>query len=251
MQATTDLYKSILADSRHLKGHRAFVDGVEFGHSNIIMAVEAPQISLQQPPLVTGSLFPKSTPAVGGCVARQLDIILRPKDTIPKMAEIRLETRLVLRDPLTGENTQESEWLPKGTFYIDTRKKDKVTGMLMIHAYDAMLKAEGTYLQDGDAGDWPRPMPDVVADIAQRMGVSIDARTVINPAYMVGYPNDLTMREILGYIAAVHAGNWIITDAGELYLVPLYNPATDYANLGYLAAEDGSAITFGGVRILV
>lgn len=251
MQATTDLYKSILEDPRHLKEHRAFVAGVEFGHQDIIMAVEAPQISLLQPPLVTGSLFPKGTPAVGGCMARQLDIVLRPKETIPRMAEIRLETRLVLRDSLTGANTQESEWLPKGTFFIDTRHPIADLGLLSIHGYDAMLKAEQTYLQAGDTGEWPRPMQEVVADIARRMGVSIDARTVLNPAYMVEHPNDYTMREILGYIAAAHAGNWIITDAGELYLVPFYNPATDYANLNYLGTEDGSAITFGGVCILV
>lgn len=248
MQATTDLYKSILADPRHLKEHRAFVAGVEFGHQDIITAVEAPQISLQQPLMVTGSLFPKGSPAVGGCVARQLDIILRPKETIPKMAEIRLETRLVLRDPLTGMNTQASEWLPKGTFYIDTRHPISGLGLLRLHCYDAMLKAEEPYLQDGDAGEWPRPMPDVVADIARRMGVTVDARTVINPAYMVEHPNDLTMREILGYVAAAHVGNWIITDAGELYLVPFYNRALD---LDYLVNEDSEEIIVGGVRILV
>ena len=94
-------------------------------------------------------------------------------------------------------------------------------------------------------------MPDVVADIASRMGVPVDPRTVINPAYTVGYPNDLTMREILGYIAAAHAGNFVITDAGALRLVPLYNPAVDHGPGGYLVTEDGHPITFGGVRIIV
>ena len=60
------------------------------------------------------------------------------------------------------------------------------------------------------------------------------------------------MREILGYIAAAHAGNFIITDAGALRLVPLYNPAVNNdPDGGYLVTEDGHPIVIGGVRILV
>lgn len=251
MQTTTDLYKSILADPHHLKEHRAFIADVEYSGSDIITDVEAPSVMLDQPPVVTGGLYSSGVPAIGCCVARQLDIMVRPKGDIPRMAEIRMETRLVLRDPLTGENTQESEWLPKGTFYIDTRQALAGINILRIHGYDAMLKAEQTFLTETTEDDWPKPMDEVVAEIAKRMGVTIDARTVINPDYMVDYPNDYTMREILGYIAAAHAGNWIITDAGELYLVPLYNPATDRANYGYLVTEDGNPIAFGEVCILV
>lgn len=232
MQTTSELYQQLLSSRDHVKQIRVAIEGVCYGE-NIVVSLST-----------SAELYKDNTPGVGNCISREIDLELLSPGKIPRMAEIRPEVRLVL-------GMQTSEWLPKGVFYIDTRQLDAQSGLLSIHGYDAMLKAEQTYLQDGDAGEWPRPMPDVVADIARRMGVSIDARTVINPAYMVGYPNDLTMREILGYIAAVHAGNWIITDAGELYLVPLYNPATDYANLGYLAAEDGSAITFGGVRILV
>ena len=248
MQTTTDLFKSILADPRHLKEHRAIIAGVEYGGTDIAIEAETPQTLLQQPPFVTGTLYPKRVPIVGGCVARQLDIMVRPKGTIPRMVEIRMETRLVLRDPVSGVNTRESEWISKGTFFIDTRDPKNVLGLVALHCYDAMLKAEEPYLQEGDTGEWPRPMPEVAADIAARMGVEIDTRTVLNASYMVDYPNDLTMREILGYIAAAHAGNWIITDAGALRLVGLYNPALV---LDYLATENDEEIIVGGVKILV
>ena len=91
-------------------------------------------------------------------------------------------------------------------------------------------------------------MPDVVAEIAAAMGVTVDSRTALNASYQVPYPVGYSMREILGYIACAHAGNWIITDAGELYLVPL---AGMPAETNYLVTEYGDAITLGRVRLLV
>lgn len=116
-------------------------------------------------------------------------------------------------------------------------------------AYDSMLKTEQTYLISEDVGEWPRGMKALVADIASRIDVEVDSRTVINESYVVEYPNDYTMREILCHIAAAHAGNWIITADGKLLLVPLFTamPPETY----YLIEDSGSAIVFGEDRILV
>ena len=248
MQVTTDTYKAILCNSAHLKEHRAFVAGVEYSPPDIVINAKTAERSLGQPPFVSGFLFPGNVPCVGGCPARQIDIMIRPKGNVPRMAEIKLETRLAIKDDLTGEVLQASEWIPKGTFYIDTRETDKVTGVMTIHGYDAMLKAEQMLLTETTEDDWPKPMDEVVEEIAKRMGVKVDSRTVISHTMMVGYPLEYTMREVLGYIAAAHCGNWIITDAGELRLITLncIPPETSY-----LVDEDGYAITFGGVRIIV
>ena len=245
MHVTSDLYKTILQTPGHEKEHRAFIAGVE---QKILKKAETKYSNLNMPPLVKGSLFVGSKPSVGGCVSRQIDIMIKPKGTIPRMAEIKLETRLVLKDFATGEITSTSEWIPKGTFYIDTRQTDKVSGALIIHGYDAMLKAEQMLLTETTEDDWPKPMDEVVEEIAKRMGVKVDSRTVISHTMMVGYPLEYTMREVLGYIAAAHCGNWIITDAGEIRLITLncIPPETSY-----LVDEDGYAITFGGVRIIV
>ena len=148
---------------------------------------------------------------------------------------------------------QVSEWIPKGVFFFSTRKTDRITGVLSVHGYDAMLKAEETWLDSSyDAETWPMPAATAVADIAARMGVAVDSRTVLDAAFPVQYPvddeGDMTMREALGRIAVANAGNWIITDEGKLLLVGL-NSMPEETN--YLVTETGSAITFGGVRILV
>lgn len=245
MHVTSDLYKTILQTPGHEKEHRAFIAGVE---QKILKKAETKYSNLNMPPLVKGSLFVGSKPSVGGCVSRQIDIMIKPKGTIPRMAEIKLETRLVLKDFVTGEITSTSEWLPKGTFYIDTRQTDKVSGALIIHGYDAMLKAEQPFLTDTTEDDWPKPMDEVVAEIAERMGVTVDSRTVVSHTLQAGYPLGYTMREVLGFIASAHAGNWIITDAGELRLVGLADiPPETF----YLVTEDGDAILFGDTRILI
>lgn len=236
MQNTSDLYKSIRDNPLCSAETRATIAGVLYEQDRL------------SPPETSGSLFPDGKPSVGNCISRQLDLTISPAGTIPRMAEIKLETRLVIKDALTDETQQASEWIPKGTFYIDTRETDKVTGVMTIHGYDAMLKAEQMLLTETTEDDWPKPMNVVVEEIAKRMGVTVDSRTVISHTMMVGYPLEYTMREILGYIAAAHCGNWIITDAGELRLITLncIPPETSY-----LVDEDGYAITFGGVRIIV
>jgi hypothetical protein len=245
LHVTSDLYKTILQTPGHEKEHRAFIAGVE---QKILKKAETKYSNLNMPPLVKGSLFVGSKPSVGGCVSRQIDIMIKPKGTIPRMAEIKLETRLVLKDFVTGEITSTSEWLPKGTFYIDTRQTDKVSGALIIHGYDAMLKAEQPFLTETTEDDWPKPMDEVVEEIAERMGVKVDSRTVVSHTLQAGYPLEYTMREVLGFIASAHAGNWIITDAGELRLVGLADiPPETF----YLVTEDGDAILFGDTRILI
>jgi hypothetical protein len=227
VQTTSDIYKEIKRSSAYRKEIKLNIAGAEIAEAAIV------SIS------TTGGLF--TSPRIGGCQAREIDLQIFPGNTvIPRMAEIRLFVRLV-------SDAQETEWLSKGVFYIDTRDADKTTGLLTIHGYDAMLKAEQIYLSEVDAGEWPRSERVVVAEIAQRMGVELDSRTVLTGA-TIPYPNDYTMREILGYIAVAHGGNWIITDAGKLRLVPLWSFPAETSTL---VTEHGDAILFGEVKIRV
>lgn len=196
--------------------------------------------------LHTGAaLFSKNTVSVGGCVAKEIDLTVIPQGNIPRMAEIRVFVRPVVDGIATG-------WLQKGVYYIDTRQVDYATGQLVIHGYDAMLKAEQIFTDGTDTGNWPRAETQVVEEIAERMGVVIDHRTVMNDSYMVEYPADYTMREILRYIAVTHAGNWTITDTGELRLVPLATLG-DYFDVGMEAVSLDTAPAFSpftGVKLL-
>lgn len=153
---------------------------------------------------------------VGSCTAATLNLSILTEDSIAASAPIVILGRLT-------DDVNYSEWLEFGTFYINQRDTS-YEGLITVDCYDAMLKANQTYLQEGSSStEWPKTMKTVVEEIAQRIGVSVDPRTQINVGgdYIVPEPVDLTMTQVLGYIGACHGGNWIITEDNALRLVPL------------------------------
>ena len=110
-----------------------------------------------------------------------------------------------------------------------------------------MLKAEQVWRPQGLT--FPMSMQQAANVIAGLMGVELDSRCVFNSSYTVSYPaNEYTLRDVLRFIAAAHGGNWIMSDIGELWLVPLNTlPAETFL----LCDEDGDAIQFGSDFILV
>ena len=158
---------------------------------------------------------------IGNAASASLTLSLFAEE-IPRTAEIRRYVRL-------KNGAQLTEWLP-------------------IEAFDAMRKADAVWEPDQSLF-FPMTMPDAVTEFARIMGVEVDARTVLNAAYTIDYPaNEYTIRTILRYIAAAHGGNFIMSDAGKLLLVPLWSIPEA---VNYLVTEHGAPITFGGVRILV
>ena len=186
----------------------------------------------------------KDTPEIGRAIAGEVEIkMLYPNVEIPIMAVVRLFVRAC-------NSTTKSGWLPQGVFNVDTRERTKNdSGMffLTIHGYDAMLKSEQMYNGriTGNSTDIQ-----MATEIAYQLGVSLDSRTnaTMTSAYTIPFPTGYTYREILGYIASMYAGAFIISDEGKLRLITLYElpPETNC-----LIDENGNWITFGGDRILV
>ena len=186
---------------------------------------------------------------IGNCIAKELHLVLRNYSgmpAIPRMAKIVMQFRL-------NDGTTQSEWLPKGTYFIDTR--DEGNGVLSIDAFDPMLKAEQRFTTSGEQGVWPRADITMVNRIAFRIGVAVDARTtaIVNRGYQVQYPGygegAYTCREILGFIGSMYGGNWIITDENKLRLIVLGDIPPGGTN--FLVDQIGDYITIGGYRIIV
>lgn len=191
-----------------------------------------------------GSVFSSSTPTVGGCVSSQLSLkMFKPLGEIVKRARIVPYIRIT-------DGERYSEWLKKGVYYIDTRKEFKTEQgtILQLNCYDAMMKAEQDYINS--TLQWPAKDIDVVREISRIIGVGVDSRTVelMTMGYPVQYPGEYSMRETLGYIAAMYAGCFVISDDEDLQLITLYSLPVETQ---YLVTGQGEAITFGGDRILV
>lgn len=202
--------------------YKVLIADVEYGMSDIASC------KIEHP------LFDKLS--VGNTCAAELDITIWPKSDIPKMA--RIVPYVIAED---GTETQ------LGVFYTDTRAK--MGKMLNIIAYDEMLKADLEWIPDQSL-KFPMTMSDAVTEITDLMGVELDSRTELNSAYTIDYlANEWTLRDVLGFIGAAHAGNWIFTNEGKLLLVPLFDGMP--AETNHLVSECGDAILFGGVRITV
>lgn len=213
MQTTTQTWKTLFAAEAWVSP-RVTIAGTAYGEGAISELKTAVR------------LF--DSPRVGKCVSRQIDFLLKLALSVnfPRMAQIDVDVQL-----LGGAST--SERLPKGRYFTDLRKADADAGTLRIQGFDAMLKMGQLFLPSGsDIGTWPRTPAAVMSYIASAIGVTIDPRTVLNNSYAIDYPgSEAYMREVAGYIAGMHGGNWCITDNNTLLLVPLMG-FTDTAALG-------------------
>ena len=190
-------------------------------------------------------VFSEESPTVGNCISAEIKVTM-----VKPYAEIPRKARLVPYVRLT-DGVRYSEWIQKGVFYIDTREKKEDGSSIekiVIHGYDDMLKAEQDYPES--TLNWPARDIDVVREIAEFIGVGIDARTfqIINRNYAIQYPVGYSCRDVLGYIAAMYAGCFIMSDVGDLRIVPIHGIPKETR---YLIDRSGFAITFGGDKILV
>lgn len=262
MQNTSTLYKTLLAgehtiETRLAIGERGRLidehgDTITFGGDRINISSGGADDGFGENQLfslkTTSNIFSNGVPEVGCCIAGEIDVrMFKPIGIIPRMAQLIPYVRLA-----NGETA--SEWLQKGIFFIDTRSYetfDDSTIVMTLHGYDAMMRSEQDY--DGKNINWDGNVNDisVVQDIAENyLGVTIEANTeqLINHAYKISYPGGYTCREVLGYIAAMYAGNFVIDELGNLKLIQLFGIPKE-TNL--LIDEHGYQLMIGGVHILV
>ncbi len=201
MHQVSDLYKQILR-LPHRVENKLEIYGQVYTRAHII--------SLD----TTRQIFKEEVPSVGNTPAGMITVsMLTPPEEIPIQEKMLLSSRIVSGD-------LKSEWVPKGTFYIDTRHPAQLsTGEnveIELVGYDRMLMAEKDY---SPTGQWPRMDADVLAELCQLIGVECDE--VLDKGYQISEPYEYTCRELLGFIGAMYGGNWVIDDFGKLRLLRL------------------------------
>lgn len=233
MQSVSALFNTIISGEYTVE-YKLTVNGVTYNQSDLY------SISTEH------NLFESDVPMVGCTVSGQIDVRMKkPSVNIPRMAELKPYARVT-------NGTQTSEWVQQGVFYIDTRSvshNGSGLDILELHGFDVMLKTEANYPSD-NASNYPALDTYVVNKIASAIGVTVDSRTtaIMTAGYRISLPVSYSMREVLGYIGSMYAGNWIITETGKLRLISLNSIGKE---TNYLIDNAGFVITFGGDRILV
>ena len=229
MRYRTERWVKLAARGRFKMETKARIGGKDY------LTISAPKISrgLMSSPL-----------SVGNCISATLNLSILTDDTILSSNPV------VIMGRLTDDVTY-SEWLEFGTFFINQRDDRSFDGLVTIDCFDAMLKANQSYLGDEDtSADWPKPMKEVVEEVAYRIGVAIDPRTriMVGDDYMVSYPSGKTMIQVLGHIGACHGGNWIVTEENLLRLVPLITAPDETF---HIITEDYEKIRTGDGSLLI
>ena len=228
MQTVSATYTSIISGA-HRAEWKVTINGVDYDET-VLRSIE-----------INRSVF-GDTPVLGSCISAEIDLsLIKPTVDIPRMASIEPYIRIT-------NGTLTSEWLPKGKFFIDTREFTKNDGIevMTIHGFDAMLMTE----QIAPITGYPKSDIQAVQQIATAVGLTLDSTvsTMMDKGYTVAIPTQYSCREVLGYIAAMYAGCFIIDDFGKLRLVTVNGMP---AETNYLINNAGYVITFGGDRIIV
>ena len=270
MQQTSELYNTILAENLHRVETNVTIgastglltdeDGlrITFGTTRIYVDNGSGGSGYGENMLISVSThtatFPEGAPSVGNAISSEIELkMIKPAGQIERMARISPWIRLV------GASGT-SEWIQKGTFYIDTREyssDSQGNEYMVVHGYDAMLKTEDDFPLDAppfDATGYATDI-DTVSFIANHIGIAVDDRTVelLNLGYTLPRPTGYTMREVLQYIAAMYAGNFVISDAAiigedgkyieQLRFIPLRCIENETNIL--IDGGDGSFLMFG------
>lgn len=162
-----------------------------------------------------------------------------------RMAAFTVQFRICM-----GSTT--SEWITLGKFYTDERSEDK-DGNLSIIAFDAMLKLEQTWADKIPEQLLPASYPITArawATMIQSAGLAtfVDLTQLDDTVAFIGLNTTATIRDVLKSIAAVHAGNWMMTTSETLNLMQFVNtpdvdfPATLDLELNTQQFEDSPAL---------
>lgn len=228
MQTVSSTYTTILS-GKHRAEWKVAINGVDYGEG-VLLEIE-----------INRSVF-ASSPVLGSCISAEIDLsLIKPTVDIPRMALIEPYVRIT-------NGTLTSEWLPKGKFYIDTREftKNDAVDVMKLHGFDAMLMAE----QLCPIENFPMTDIQAVNAVSTFLGFTLDSdiTSQVNHGYTVPIPAEYSCREVLGYIAAMYAGCFVMDDFGHLKLITINSMP---AETSFLINGAGLAITFGGDRILV
>lgn len=255
MQNVSELYHELVSQDNHwfetslAIGESGLLidrsgDNITFGGQRILVDTGGAEAGFQEDQLwsvsTSHAVFDQNYPTVGSAISGEIDVqMARPINDVPKRARLALFVRVT-------DGVRRSEWIPKGVYFIDTRETSHNSDgidTLTIHGYDAMLKLETNYPSDSES-DYPLLDTAMVQKIAGSINVGVDPRTFerMDKGYLFPLPVGYSSREVLGIIAASYAGNFVMSDEGQLLLIRLSDLPRE---TNILIDQTGDSLVFG------
>ncbi len=206
MQQTSDTWKNLWANPNADLEYKIVFDGTDEYTDELLH----PGIQL------TRGVMPEDSFGIGTVAVSGLKFSVRAKETQPRAtARVDFFVRLVLGDAA-------SEWLPKGSYIVDSRKT--TLNNVSFECLDAVAMLDEVWVTEVSPHYNP-PMREVAQTICGLHDIEIENIDVIPEDYIIGNANDLTKRQVLGFIASACGCNAALNDAGRLEFYPLRVPS--------------------------
>ncbi len=184
MYNASALFKEYCSQSDREFNVKAIVNGVDYLNTSVVEFD------------VEDSIIPSEDFTIGTVITSRLTIKLRTSDTIATNAKIQPFVQMNGTSGIT-------EWVPLGTFYIDTRSYQNSVWTFV--CYDKLILSQQTYVS---ALTYPVSMQLVWNEICAQLGYASDSSVKINSNYQVPYKDeDITIHDMLGYIASAHGAS--------------------------------------------
>lgn len=208
MQTTSATWKQLWASGNaHVKTRVTIADVGTYTEANIVSAK------------ISGVLYPDDDLGIGGVTSRKLELKMVFNDNDPEPAR---RAKVTVEIALTDGSTT-SEWIPKGTYYIDTRETDQISRITTFICYDAMVLTDEACPTISYGSYTMETLAKLVSATFLETNV-LDSRTQFESTHYAPKLEGYTYREILSMIGIACHGNWVITDENKLRLIPVGNP---------------------------
>jgi hypothetical protein len=213
MQTTSGItnYDTIVSAGEYSSEAKLVINNVEYSEQ-LIMSLKT-----------TRGVFEDDVLSIGNAYTGRIDATIRLQTgvTIPRAAEVKVYIRIF-------NATMTSGWLQKGVFYIYQRAVNSDGTVMSFIGFDGMYKGNQVY--PSSALEWSSRSPtprQVLNEIATILGVTLDLRTQnaipLSSSYVINFPAQYTIREVLQTIAVIYMGNFCMSDTGELLFVGIAN----------------------------
>ena len=235
MIQTSELYKSIMAGPHDTQA----VVGLH-GHNGTVYWLDHTLLSAL---FISRGAFSADSPECGNCVMSSVELSAIGRYPMPPAGLIEVWAYIT-------DGNRTSEWIKQGVFYCDqnTYVSDHGQVSTKITGYDSLGFA--SQLVSLDMFQWPCTGLQLIQTAAGIIWADIDPAIIpILSNITLQKPDDggYTLRELMGAVAGVAGGNFVVNKSNQLTLIRIGDARADTS---YIVDELRRSITVGGERIL-
>jgi hypothetical protein len=194
MYPASELFQRLVKNPMREFDTKVIINGVEHG-SNEVVEWD-----------IVETITESESYTIGNAIPTKFELKLYTQSIFPTNAEMKPYIRLT--------DSGDTEWMPLGVFYVDSRKESE-GGTWNFVCYDKLMQANQPWETELYL---PASMFQVVEEICDVLEIQLapDTSLMFEVPLMT---HEFTMRQVLGYIAGCQGANAKINRNGELAFI--------------------------------